>query len=175
MNIFTYKKKSRGFTLIELLLAIGITSILLLSLVSFTQHILDAQTKQRTIREVAEQGDMIMDKVYRAIYNAEFVGTPTGGSSEPVLKLGYADPSKSPTAIYMSGGIIIIEEGSSGPIPLHNERIQGNIQFTDVTHNDSWSTIDIQLTLGYNSSSNRYQYQYKEQWHGTAVIRNYVR
>ena len=166
----------KGFSLLELLLAVTITSVLLLTLVFFTQDILEVQVKQRSIREVTEQGERIMTNILDLVHNAESVTVPTGGGSGTTLELVYANTSQNPTEITLSGGTIFFEENNNGTIPLHNDFVTtSNLLFTDRTQTDAWDTVDVEFTLEYNSTSARNEYEYTKTWYGTAVIRNYVR
>lgn len=169
MNYKCIKKNSRGFTLIELLLAVGITSIILLSLVFFSQTILETQVKQTTIREVNEQGELIMEKILRTIHDAESVTEPLPGNSSNNLFLSSA---LGPIEITLDNEMVYFEQNNL--VALHNDRIRvTDLQFINRAQVDAWDTIDISLTIEYASPSNRIEYNYQKQWQSTAVIRQY--
>lgn len=177
--LYTQKKlhtRQDGFTLLELLLAVGMTAVFLLTLILFTQNILEVQTKQRTIREVGEQGDLLMDKILTTIQNAESVTTPTGGSSGSTLELVYTVGAQDPTEITLTSGVISIEENNGGTVPLHSDSVTAtNLTFTDRTQTDAWDTVDVEFTLSYDSTATTNPYQFEKTWYGTAMIRTYER
>ena len=177
MSYQKQKKNNKGFTLVEILLAITLTTGLLLSLVVFAQHVNESQVKQRSIREVNEQGELIMAKIVYAIRSAESITSPaTSGSTVSELELSYANPSIDPIEVSVDTGILMYSEDNDPEIPLHNESISVvDFTVTNVTQTAAWDTVDVSLTLRYESTSQRYIYDYEKTWDTTVVIRNYER
>jgi len=171
MNTF-----KRGFTLVELVLGIAITSVILGLLVMFLRDTISVQQKQKTIRELDEQGSMIMETIISAVQSADSVTTPTTGSSGNELELAYTASSDDPTVFSLDTGVLSVERGGGGEVDLHNTHITvTDFTVDNRTQTDAWDTVSIILELSYNSPSNLYEYNYQKTWNTTAVVRLYER
>lgn len=166
----------KGFTLIELLLAVGIMSVVLVTLVFFTQSILDAKVKNETIYEVNQQGDLIMERLTRIINDADNIVTPSGGGSGSSLQVSNTVGSETSIVVNVAGGVLSYQVNGASFIPMHNDSILvSSIQFSDATISGTWDTIDIEFTLTSSSISEKNIYDYERTWRGTSVIRHYER
>lgn len=166
----------KGFTLIELILGIAITSIILGSLVLFMRDSLSVQQKQETIRELDEQGNMMMETIMSAVHNADSVTTPAIGDTASELELAYTAVADNPTIFSLNAGVLSVSRGAEGDVPLHDDTIVVNsFSIDNRTQVDGWDTVTITLDLSYQSDATSYEYDYQKTWNTTAVVRLYDR
>lgn len=163
---------NEGFTLVELLLSIGIASTVLSLTSVFLFNLLEAQTKNQSISEVEEQGRIVMQKITRAIGNAEAVTAPTPGASAPSLTLNVVDISDDPTIFDLLAGTLRITEGLGGASPLTNSRVTvSGLTFSNLSRPQTPGVVRFSFTLTTVNDSGRSAYNFSKTFYSSVNIR----
>ena len=170
MKLFSKPKK--GFTLIELLLYIVLAGTVLLTVSIFLFFLLQMRIKNQTIAEVEEQGVQIIQIISQKIRNAQKINSPPIGQSSPQLSLDMPQADQSPTVIDLIGKRIRIREGQNQPQFLSSSRIEvSNLQFFNLSKEDSPGTIRIQFTLTHKNPEMRIEFEYSKTFISSASLR----
>lgn len=164
----------RGFTLIELLLVVTITSVLLFLLILFLGQLSELQQKQRSIREVDEQGSAIMHTLVNTIQSADSVTVPIAGDTSNEIELVMSEITEDPTIFSLSGDTLLVDRGDADAISVHNNYVQVvDFQAENVAGENGIDSLLITLELAYRSDSNRFEYSYQKTWQTTVTLRSY--
>ncbi|MFA5047433.1 MAG: prepilin-type N-terminal cleavage/methylation domain-containing protein [Patescibacteria group bacterium] len=161
-----------GFTLIELLLYVVLAGVMLLSISVFFSLSLSVRTKTESVVEVEQQGTLAMKYMTQIIRNASNITTPIIGATSSSLTIAVPVGTKSPTIFDAASGTLRIKEGNSNYVRLTDSRVSvTNLIFSNLTGGDAKGIIRIQFTLGRQNSSSTNEYQYIQNFFGTATLR----
>lgn len=137
-------KKSRGVTLIETLIYIGITAFLVSSMMLLTQAILNSNVRVKTSIALEENLQFVMVKISQKIQEASNITVPASGAGNNLV-LEMSSGSEDPTSFSLSGGVILMAEGSGGAVPILSDEIEiTNLLFTRL--DSSPAAVQIQIT-----------------------------
>lgn len=165
-------KVKKGFTLVEVLLYVCIMSVMMLVLSAFLFFILQSNVKSQTISELEIDGDRAMQIMLQTIRNASSVSTPTFGNSGTSLTLVVSDGAKSPTIFSLVGGAVMIKEGTGAQVPLTSSRvIVSGLNFVNTAQNSTTGSIKVQFTMTHYNPSGRNEYDWVQNFFGSATIR----
>ncbi|NCQ54699.1 MAG: hypothetical protein COU65_01910 [Candidatus Pacebacteria bacterium CG10_big_fil_rev_8_21_14_0_10_42_12] len=161
-----------GFTLIELILYIGIFSIFISGAVLFGWNMIYSQVKAQTQREVSQNLRLISEKISYEVRDADGINSITTNS----ISLSNADPSRNPTTIDTSAGMIRIGAGSTGncpasnPCPISSSHLASQITFQDL------SSLPESIFVGYSitveSTGSREEWQKTQSFQGGTEVRS---
>lgn len=165
-------KNNEGFTLIELLLYISIASIMLLTIVSFLNTLLEARIKNQTIMEVESQGSQVMQVITQSIRNAEGITSPSAGASETSLILDVVASTDDPTTFDVSGGSIRITEGVTSAVSLTNDRVTvSNFNITNLSQVNTPGIVRVEFTVTHVNPEGRFEYGFNKTFYNSASLR----
>ncbi|HLD03702.1 MAG TPA: hypothetical protein VJC17_02935, partial [Candidatus Dojkabacteria bacterium] len=68
--MYRHRKTFKAYTLIEVLVYVGLTSSLMIVIVSLVTFLLQNRVKSQTINEVESQGTILMQQLSKIIANA---------------------------------------------------------------------------------------------------------
>lgn len=157
-------KTDKGFTLIELIIYIGLMSIMLLGITSFTKTVLQTRTRSQVIAEVEQQGVQVMQILTQTIRNAASILSPGLGSNNSTLILDVVNPTADPTTFSLSNNSINIQEGGGSLIELTNSRVEvQNLIFQNFSRLDTPGLVKFNFTLNYKN--------YSKAFYGSASLR----
>ena len=123
-------KKSKGGTLIETLLYIGITAILVSSIILLTQVILNTSVRVKTSITLEENLQLAMIQIVGKIQKASSISAPASGTASG-LTLGMVSEPENPTIFSLSNGTIMMTEGAGQALPITSNEIEiTNLSFT---------------------------------------------
>lgn len=165
-------QKQSGFTLIEMLLYIALSSIVLLALSQFFVLSLSIRAKAQSVAEVEQQGSLALKTMTQIIRNASAITVPTAGAASSSLTITVPTGVKSPTIFDLSGGVLRIKEGAGSPINLTDSRVAvTNLVFSNLSVTADHGTVRIQFTLSRINASSTNEYNYTQNFSGTATLR----
>jgi hypothetical protein len=151
---------------------VTLTGILLTS-VSLTYYVtLRSRIKNETVSDVDSVGRSTLELVSRTIRNANAITSPSIGGSQSSLTLAVSDSTKNPTVFSLSGGVLMIQEGTNAPVALTPSRIAiSALTFANYGRSGTEGIIRTQFTVARNTTSARNEYQYSKTFSGSAGIR----
>ena len=169
------KKKNNiknGFTLIELLLYTGLLALILLVISAFLAMSLESKVKNRTISEVEQQGEEVMQIMTQTVRNSTILNSPTIGASGASLSVNVTDGAKSPTIFTLFSGKIQVQEGLNAPIDISSNKVViTNLNFQNVSRPSTPGIITINFTVSYNDPNGRNEYQFTKNFYDSASRR----
>jgi prepilin-type N-terminal cleavage/methylation domain-containing protein len=164
--------RQSGFTLIELLLYVAIVGTILVSITSFFGVVTEARVKNKTIAEVNQQGTIALDSMMHTIRTATSITTPAAAGSGASLTLVVPTATLSPTIFNLSGTTLQIKEGAAAAIPLTSPEVQvTSLTFKNLTRSGTNGIVQISMTLTYNNSAGRNEYDYQKTFTSSAEVR----
>lgn len=173
MKNFKFKKE-KGFTLLELLLYVGITSMILGILSLSILFFISSRVKTQTITEVTNDVGRSLNLISKYIRNSKSINSPTPGNSSNTLNLEMSDPSKDPTVITVSSGIITVKEGADSPIAITNELVEIiDLEFRNYSKTDTPGIIQIFINADHKNDINRNEYNFNMSATTSASILEY--
>ena len=165
-------KRQQGFTLIELLLYVALSGVILLAVSLFFSLVLSVRTKAQSVAEVEQQGTLALQSVLQTIRNASAVTSPSAGATSSSLTLAVPAAAKSPTVIDVSGGVLRIKEGAGSSIALTDSRVSTtDLVFSNLSGAAARGSIRIQFNLGISHASATNEYNYAQNFIGSATLR----
>jgi len=175
------KNQQKSFTLTEILVYIAVLSIVTIAISSFFLWVSRSNVKARAIREVATNGERVMQIMANEIKEAESIYTPTcvfdtdpGQLSLKTKK--YLPTGESSTYIdfYLCGDQLCLKkETSLDPLALTSDRVKvDNLIFSQVITSGAPS-IQVSLKIDYNASANQPAYQASFDTTSTVSLRSY--
>jgi type II secretory pathway pseudopilin PulG len=160
--------KPRGFTLIEMILYIGLVAGFLVAITYFSIDATRSQARAYVIGEVNQNFRFCMDRIVRAIRQAEDISSISGSSL--VLDNG-ADPDI--TISFVSASSTVTYQVGSGAIEdLNTDRVLATGYFS----NRSTSTtknVFINLRVDFNNPGTDINYSYTSIASTTVELRGY--
>lgn len=147
-------QKARGTTLVELIVYIAILSIVSMALVGAVNSILGSLAQLKGREEIAQTSIVTLERITREVrkaYAVDMAGS-TLGSHPGTLVLNTTDLSGNPTTVTIdiSGGKIMLQEGSSIPSPLSRENVTiDNLVFTRILGTNTEGVL-VELTASKN-------------------------
>lgn len=170
MTINNVHKKNKGFTLIELMLYMSLFVVIFTALFASLNIFYSNKIKNRTILEVEQQGQLISILISQEIRNAQSILSPLIGSSSDVLSLEHLDVSKNPISFSLLNGKMIVSEDSN-IFNLSNSKIEiSNLNFENNSIASGTQSIFFSFDVSYESSSDRREYKYDQNFSGTANL-----
>lgn len=142
--------KKKGFTLIEIIIYIGILSLVVVSLFTFSTSISSVRAHTYVSQEVNANMRTALQLIQQKIRSASGVniGSSVLTTHPGVLSLAMSDPSKNPTVIDSISGRIRITEGSGIPVFITSRDSNvSSLVFSLVpsgTHETIWTEIKIE-------------------------------
>lgn len=161
-----------GFTLIELLLYVALSGVILLAVSLFFSLSLSVRVKAQSVAEVEQQGALALKTMTQLIRNASAITSPSVGATSSLLTLTVPIGAKSPTIIDVVDGALRIKEGAESAINLTDSRVSTtNIIFSNLSDGSPHGSIRIQFTLNRNNVSSTNEYNYAQNFVGSATLR----
>lgn len=165
------KRSNTGFTLVELLLYIGITAIMLSSIVSFFFLFIDARVRHHAQRIVEQEGERIMYTLREVIEESSSISLPAFGTTLSELQVIAYDPVLGERALTLVGNTLMLTD-LSGSSAVHSPQVRVD-DFT-VQNLGSSTTVDsliVTYTVSIQSSSGRSEYAYADTFTTTITKR----
>ena len=152
----------RGFTLIEMVVYVAIMAIVVTTLVIFTSDSIKANNKSRMLRVTLDNARRSLEVMTKEIKHSESFYTPTSLFDSSPGQLSLNSTKNPPTAeeetyvdFYIEDERLYIKrEGTDSEALTSNEVRVTNLEFRNLG-----SSIQIDLTIDYKSSSLRPAYQ----------------
>ncbi len=152
--------RNKSFTLIELLIYTAIISLVLVLITGFFWNIVSGNIKENSYQEVQQNGRFVMTKITQEIKKAIGINSPVQGFSANSLSLMMSDSNLSPTIFSVSGGKLMIVQGTSAPIELTTDQIVvSNLQFTNLSYSNTPGTLRVEITLESLNPAGKTEYQ----------------
>jgi type II secretory pathway pseudopilin PulG len=151
-------KDMKAFALIELIVYIAIFAIIATFLIGMLTTVTNVQIRQTSVNEVTEQLNFVSDTIQRTVQESSLINIPADGAPYTTLVLGVSDPARHPTQIYEAGGIIYLEEGANGPIPLTDARVNvpaNGLEFRKFETTSGRASVRADITLEYVTTNPR--------------------
>ena len=175
-------KRKKGFTLLELVIYIGLSLIVLAALVSFAWVLIQDQTKQDAITEVADQGRFVLDTMTYHAQRAQSIDAATVYATNPgLLRIKFtADPDivfdTYQKSVSVGGQNFTITklrmtEIGNPSVDLTSDDIDvTNFQLTNVS-GASAASVQVNLTLESLNPSQSSSYESQKSWTTTVTLR----
>jgi len=169
------KKFKKGFTLLEILIYISVLAIVFVAVSSFLTWSTKLSAKATAIREATDNTRRAMEIMTYEIRGAKSVYTPTASPSQmSLVTVRYLPAGEISTFIdfYLCGTAICLKKESQDPVAITSDSVEvDNLVFTQIS--TTTPSIQIQLSVGYKTSSAKLEYQASVDATSTASLRNY--
>lgn len=166
------RRRQSGFTLIELLLYVALSGVILLAVSLFFSLSLSVRAKAQSVAEVEQQGSIVLTELTQIIRNASTITSPAPGATSSSLTITVPTGLKSPTIVDVSGGVLRIKEGAGSPINLTDGRVSTtNMVFSNLSGGSPHGSVRIQFTLSRINASSTNEYNYTQNYIGSATLR----
>lgn len=174
------KTSPNGFTLLEMLIYIAVISLVIGAVGAMLLWSVRSQAKMKMISEVSWQGERALAVMTKEIREAAGVYTPTSvfgvhpgqlslqtaGSVPPGENFGYID-------FFLCGTRLCLKRESQNPIALTSDSVVvDNLVFSLVSATADFASVQIALTLRYNSPAQQPGYQASVSFQSSSAIRS---
>lgn len=169
-----------GFTLIEMLLYVGVSGIVLTSLVAFGWNMIGIGAKNGTHNDVVSNARLASEKLSFFIREATDIdtvnsnfGVNLANVSGSKLTLRGVAPND-PIVIDVSGGTLRVALGASSPVALTSTNIAvSSLIFANASSADGKSkNVGFEIMLGTVSTGNRFEYASSTAIRSSAELRS---
>lgn len=156
----------------ELVIYGAIVAILSGGVFSFFAANNSLNSRNRAMYEVDTEGREIMRVLTQSLRNAVSVNTPIQGTSSSSLSLQTDVSASNPTVFDVSGGVLRIQEGAGGTIPVSGNMVEiTNVSFQNLGFSGGLSSIAVQFNVRFLNSYNREELRYEKTFYGSATLR----
>ncbi|MCR4328713.1 MAG: hypothetical protein NUV53_04360 [Patescibacteria group bacterium] len=144
----------KGFTILELIIFSGILTLIVISFLAILVSITRVQVRQTAAAEVNQQSQFLIQTVQYYVEQSSVVDMDEN-SPTSTLKLRMVASSSDPLYIYLSGGVVYLQQTDNGtPEVLTSDRVSvSNLQFTKRAHPSAHDSVSMVLSVGYNSQN----------------------
>jgi type II secretory pathway component PulJ len=120
-----------GFTLIELLLFSAIFTLIIGAFIAILVSMVTIEAQQTASSQLTQQGQFLIQQLQYSIESARLVDMPQDVATG-TLTLRESTSSADPTTFTLSGGIVYLQQGSTGSLqPITSNRVAvTNLSFT---------------------------------------------
>jgi Tfp pilus assembly protein PilW len=164
-------KAKNGFTLVELILYIALAAVILLATTELLGLVLTSRIKNQTIAEIEQEGSRVLNIISFEIRNSDAVtGPPPAGSNSTLTLIKQNNPT--PVIFSLSGNTLEMEETPGVTVPLTSKNVEvESVVFRNLSSPNTKGTIRIELRLKHKNSSGRNEYDFKQEFYGSASLR----
>lgn len=150
--------RNSGLTLIEFTIYIAIIGVISVLMIGFLWNIIFGNIKAVSYQEVQENARFALTKMTQEIKKAIEIYSPSV-SDPPADSLTLTMADNSSTIFDVVEGKLRITQGNQGPYELTSDQvIVSNLNFTNLSYQDTPGTIRIEITIEHINSSNRVEY-----------------
>lgn len=142
------KTGKNGFTLVELLIYTALTIVVVGLFGGILITIVRIQGTQTGTRQVTQEADFILNTIKRHIRSAD-----SASASSSTLTLTTSSSSTNPTVISLSGGAVLLQEGSQESAALSTDKVVVEELVFSEKFSGSDKTIDIRLKISNNTDN----------------------
>lgn len=128
--------KNRGFTLLEILLYLGISSVVLFAIMSFSLQILGINKKSSNTQEIQTSMEVISNRLSTTIQSASTIDMLNSIFDQDVGKISLTlnDIEKSPTDIYLQNENIYLKQGANSAVKMNSDFVKcTQLKFTEIS------------------------------------------
>jgi len=143
----------KGFTLIELLLYMVIATVMVIMLSGVSIAMLRTTHKVQLLQDVHYTNSFIYTTLQRVASGAYAVSSPVGSATSSSVTFRMYDTSIDPVIFSLMDGVVYITEGSAVAVPLHQDDMESIVTFTNVTPEDGYDSVKVQLSVSAVSES----------------------
>lgn len=164
-------KFSSGFTLVELLLVIGLSSIVLITMVSFAFGVADQNLKRLLIHSTSQEGRAMMERIESLIRNSESVDSVASDRIE-LGKVG----SSGVTSVFLRDERIFLDDGTGESSISSTDIRVTSLLFEDYSLSSGRSEgVSYQISLEPNRgvSGSESVFQTSMMFRGVAQVRSF--
>jgi len=173
-------RKTNGFTLIEMLVYVATLAILTGALINFFIWSIDVNAKIKTKQTTLKEAQKAIEKILFEIREAQSIYTPTSVFGQHPGQLSLKTTHNPPTGetstfidFYLCGEQICFKKEGYEATPLTSDKtIVEQLFFTRLSAS-STESIQIGLSLKYNTPNNKPAWQASTSLTSTATIRNH--
>ena len=146
----------KAFTLVEFLIYFSLVFIILSTMGTISFNIFKEQARLKAAESIKQSALSAMEKITTGIMNSTAINElapgsfviASAGSNDKTFSLKMADPTKDPTIIELSNGIIKIKEGNSPSQNVTgNDVVVTDLELQNVSYPETPGTIRMKLTL----------------------------
>jgi hypothetical protein len=140
-----------GFSFIELLLYITLFITASVLIVGVLESIVRIQGHENAVSTVTSETNFVMQAIQRVVRETSLIQEASSS-----LLLRAKNLTKDPTRIYLSSNTIYLQEGNAAPVALTTAQVNASgLTFTKFSNPPSKDTVQIDLTIAYNTSNPR--------------------
>jgi len=143
----------KGFTLIELLLYLAIASVLITILSGASIDMLRISKKTQNLQEVQYTSSFIYSTLDRVASGAYAITNPVGVATSSSVTFRMYEAELDPTVLSLVDGVMHLQEGATSPIPLHASNIQSRVTYTNISPEEGYDSIRVQLGVSLDTQS----------------------
>jgi type II secretory pathway pseudopilin PulG len=146
--------RKRGFTVLELLVYTAIFSVVIVGFITIFVTIVRIQGNQSSSAEVDTQSTFLLQQIQYYVEQSSLIDMPQDAPTS-TLTLRMANPGQDPTTLYVSNGVLYMQQTtSSAPQALSSNLITiSNISFTKRSNVPAHDSVDVSLTVAYNTTN----------------------
>lgn len=145
--MITYANKTSGFTLIELLVYIAISSILILSLVTYIVLVIKLEKRSAIRNTVAEEVVHVEATLRHTLRSASAIVSPSPGSTDNSLRVTMKEEVKGEAEFVNEADTITLEDAIQSALPLTSGQVRIiESTFSNVSRLDTSGSIDYTFT-----------------------------
>jgi len=145
-------RHQRGFTLIELLAFVAIFSISIVGFIAVLVAVVRIQVRQGASTEVTSQSQFLLRSIQRSVEQSMAVDLPSDVTTT-TLRLRTSSTTD-PTLIYLSSGVMYVQEAGGTPQRLTSNRVQvSDVTFTKRANSGGKDLVAVNFTISFNSTN----------------------
>lgn len=176
-RVLNQANMNKGFTYVEMILYTALISIFLFGVIDFGWNVIYGNIKSRNYQNVTQNLRFAEKRILFEIRNSSGINTFSSQS----ICLSNSDPTRNPTRIYLSGGILRIGwGGGSGTcaglttdVPLIDNQVTvSSLNFVNLSSGSLTKNIQISLTLSALNPSGRSEWNRTQTFVTSAEIRS---
>jgi type II secretory pathway pseudopilin PulG len=174
-------KEYLGFTLVEILVYVAVLSIIILTVAGLFLWVSNSNNKSKAIRETMDNSKRALAIMTYEIRESDSVYLPncvfdndSGQLSLETKKYLPADETTSFIDFYICDNRLCLKKEQEDPVAITSEKVEiKRLSFSQINTTSTISSIQINLEIGYKTSSPRPEHRFSLNTTSTASLRSY--
>lgn len=169
----------QGITLVETIIYLTLVSMVLVSILSYSQHVISSKNKSQTIQEVQQNSRFALERLAQEIRSSQGVNADSTLTGDLVnggflhLDQGLEPDDNDDKYFQITNNILTVKTGSTGVEEnlISNQLKVDKLIITEIKNSSTKKSYKIEMQISYNNQSGWAEFDWSTNLQDTITIR----